>query len=150
VIISSWPRLVIGALVLMISAATGFVAWSVVTCAGGSAGPLWLGAVVLFGNVLAWWLLGRRVPSKPVLTVAFLPALAALSYTMSTIQLLFGHLAKGLSACSVIKAGQDFAPDGSEFLFIVFWVLACASFWGGLIPVVARAIRVHGGTSGNE
>ena len=148
--ISSWPRLVIGALILMISAATGFVAWSVVTCAGASAGPLWLGAVVLFGNLLAWWLLGRRVPSKPVLIVAVLPALAALSYTVSTFQLLFGHLANGLSACSVLKPGQEFASDGREFLFIILWVLASASFWGGLIPVVARAIRVHGGALDNE
>jgi hypothetical protein len=144
VTISSWPRLVIGTLVLMISAAIGFIAWSVETCAGASAGSLWLGAPTLFGTLLAWWLLGRRVPSKLVLVVALVPALAALSYTMSTIQLATGFLGKGLSACSVLKPGQDFAADGREFLFIILWVLACASFWGGLAPVVARAIRVHG------
>ena len=149
-IISSWPRLVIGGLVLIIGAATGFVAWSVVTCAGASAGSLWLGAVTLAANLLAWSLLGRRVPSKPVLIVAVLPALAALSYTISTIQLTIGFFGKGLSVCSVLKHGQDFAPDGREALFVLLWLLVSASFWVGLAPVVARAIRVHGGVTDDE
>jgi hypothetical protein len=150
VTISSWPRLVIGALVLMIGAANGFVAWSVVTCAGASAGALWMGTVTLFANLLAWWLLGRRMPSKLVLIVAALPALAALSYTISTIQLAAGFIGKGLSACSILRPGQEFAPDGREFWFIVLWFLVCASFWVGLAPVVARAIRVHGGSSDGD
>ena len=148
--ISSWPRLVIGTLVLMIGAATGFVAWSVVTCAGGSAGSLWLGAVTLFANLLAWALLGRRVPSKLVLIVALLPALAALSYTVSTIQFGAGFYGEGLSACSVLRPGREFAPDGRERMFVFLWFLVSVSFWGGLAPVVARAIRVYRGTSDNE
>ena len=147
--ISSWPRLVIGTLLLLIAAATGVLAWSVETCSGSSADSLWLGAVTLVTNIAGWGLLGRRVPSKPALFVAALPALAALSYSISTIQLAAGF-AKGLSACSVLKPGQDFAPDGQEPLFIILWLLVCVSFWAGLAPVVARAIRVHGGVANDE
>jgi len=147
--ISSWPRLVIGTLLLLVAAATGVLAWSVETCSGSSADSLWLGAVTLVTNIAGWGLLGRRVPSKPALFVAALPALAALSYSISTIQLAAGF-AKGLSACSVLKPGQDFAPDGQEPLFIILWLLVCVSFWAGLAPVVARAIRVHGGMANNE
>jgi len=147
--ISSWPRLVIGTLLLLLGAATGVLAWSLETCSGSSADSLWLGIATLVTNVAGWALLGRRVPSKPVLFVAALPALAALSYSISTIQLATG-LVKGLSACSVLKPGQDFAPDGQEPLFIILWLLVCVSFWAGLAPVVARAIRVHGGMSNNE
>jgi hypothetical protein len=149
VIISSWPRLVIGTLLLLIAAATGVLAWSVETCSGSSADSLWVGAVTLVANVAGWGLLGRRVPSKPVLFVAALPALAALSYSISTIQLATG-LFEGLSACSVLKTGQDFAPDGQEPLFVILWLLVCVSFWAGLAPVLARAIRVHGGTSDHD
>ena len=134
----------------MIGNATGMFAWSVETCANDSAGSLWVGAVTLAANVIAWVLLGRRVPSKLVLLVAVLPALAALSYTVSTVQLTAGYLGKGLSACDIIKAGQDFGMDGREPLFIVLWLLACISFWGGLAPVVLRAIRVHGGISDGD
>ena len=112
--ISSWPRLVIGTLTLMVSAATGMLAWSVETCAGDSAGSLWMGAVTLAANILAWALLGTRVPSKLVLLVAVLPALAALSYSLSTIQLASGYLLDGLGACAVMKPGQDFGADGRE------------------------------------
>jgi len=147
--ISSWPRLVIGTLLLLVAAATGVLAWSVETCSGSSADSLWLGAVTLVTNIAGWGLLGRRVPSKPALFVATLPALAALSYSISTIQLAAGF-AKGLSACSVLKPGQDFAPDGQEPLFIILWLLVCVSFWAGLAPVVARAIRVHGGVANDE
>ena len=148
--ISSWPRLVIGTLVLMIGSAGGLVAWSVETCSGGSADSLVMGAATLFANVLAWWLLGRRVPSKLVLLVALLPALAAISYTISTVQLAIGYLVHGLSACSVLKPGQEFGMDGRELPLVMLWLLVCASFWGGLAPVVARAIRVHGGVSESE
>lgn len=149
-IIASWPRLVFGTLLLMIGAATGMVAWSVETCTGAAADSLWTGAITLVANLVAWAFLARRMPSKPVLFVAALPALAALSYSVSTIQLAVGYFGHGSSACSVIKAGQDFPPDGREPLFVILWLLVCASFWGGLAPVVARAIRVHGGISGNE
>lgn len=148
--IASWPRLVIGTLLLMISAATGMMAWSVATCDGDSAGSLWIGAATLASNVLAWALLGRRVPSNLVLVVAFLPALAALSYTVSTIQLAAGYLGDGAGACSIIKASPEFGADGRELWFVLLWLMACISFWGGLAPVVARAIRVHGGTSNGE
>ena len=148
--ISSWPRLVIGTLVLMIGSAGGLVAWSVETCSGGSADSLVMGAATLFANVLAWWLLGRRVPSKLVLLVALLPALAAISYTISTVQLAIGYLGHGLSACSVLKPGQEFGMDGNEPFFVILWLFACFVFWGGLIPVIARAIRVHGGTSDSD
>ena len=148
--IRSWPRLVIGTLLLMISAATGMMAWSVATCDGAQAGSLWIGAATLAANVLAWAMLGSRMPSKLVLVVALLPALAALSYTVSTIQLAAGYFGDGLSACSVLKPGQAFAHDGREPLFIFLWLLVCISFWGGLAPVVVRAIRVHGGSSDGE
>lgn len=149
-IISSWPRLVIGTLLLLIGAATGMLAWSLETCTSALAGSLWIGAATLVTNLAAWALLGRRVPSRPVLFVALLPSLAALSYTVSTIQLAVGHFEKGLSACSVLKAGQEFGMDGREPLFIILWLLVCLSFWGGLGPVLARAIRVHGGPSNDE
>ena len=148
--ISSWPRLVIGTLTLMVSAATGMLAWSIETCAGNSAGSLWMGAVTLAANVLAWALLGTRVPSKLVLLVSVLPALAALSYSLSTFQLASGHLLDGLGACAVMKPGQEFGADGREPLFIALWLCVCLSFWGGLVPVVVRALRVHGGLSDDD
>ena len=147
---TSRARLIIGTFVLMLSAATGLVAWSVLTCAGGSTGGLWLGAVTLVANVLAWVLVGNRMPSKLVLVIALLPALAALSYTASTIQLAAGYFGDGLSACSVLRDGQDFPDDGREPLFIGLWFLVCTSFWGGLAPVAVRALRVHGGLSNGE
>ena len=146
-ITSSWPRLVIGTLVLMIGNVTGMFAWSIETCAANRADSLWIGALVLAGNVIAWLLLGRRVPSKPVLLVSFLPALAALSYTASTVQLVKGYVLHGLSSCSAMRTGVEFGWDGREPIFTVLWLLACLSFWGGLVPVVMRAIRVHGGSS---
>jgi hypothetical protein len=149
-ITASWPRLVIGTLMLMFGAATGIMAWSVATCAGGDAGSLWIGAATLALNVIAWLLLGRRVPSKLVLIVAFLPALAALSYTISTVQLTLGHVVHGRGVCEIMRPAQDFAPDGREPLFIGLWLLACISFWAGLAPVVLRAIRVYGGTSDSD
>jgi hypothetical protein len=148
--ISSWPRLVIGTLLLMIGTANGMLAWSVETCTGASADSLWRGIITLLANVVAWALLARRMPSRPVLFVAALPALAALSYSISTIQLAVGYFAHGLSACSVLKAGQEFPTDGREPLFIILWLLVCLSFWGGLAPVVARAVRVHGGLSNDD
>jgi hypothetical protein len=148
--VTSRARLIIGTFVLMLSAATGLVAWSVLTCAGGSTGGLWLGAVTLVANVMAWVLVGNRMPSKLVLVIALLPALAALSYTASTIQLAAGYFGDGLSACSVLRDGQDFPDDGREPLFIGLWFLVCTSFWGGLTPVAVRALRVHGGLSNGE
>lgn len=148
--LSTGQRLLIGTFVLMVGAATGLVAWSMLTCDGGSVGRLWLGAVTLVCNVLAWGLIGRRIPSKLVLVVACLPALAALSYTVSTIQLAAGFFGEGLSACSVIRNGPDFPHDGREPVFAILWFLVCTSFWGGLAPVVLRAFRVYGGSSDSE
>ena len=147
---TSGHRLFIGTFVLMLSGATGLVAWSVLTCAGGSAGGLWLGAVTLVANIFAWGLVGSRMPSKLVLVIGLLPALAALSYTISTIQLAAGYFGEGLSACSVLRDGQEFPRDGREPLFIFLWFLVCTSFWGGLVPVVVRALRVHGGISDGD
>jgi hypothetical protein len=150
VIIASWPRLVIGTLLLLIGAATGMLAWSIITCAGDSVDSLWTGAIALVANLIAWALLGSRMPSKLVLVVAALPALAALSYTASTIQLAVGYFGEGLSACDVLKDGAEFGHDGREPIFITLWLLVCLSFWGGLAPVVARAVRVHGGLANDE
>ncbi len=144
-ITASWPRLVIGTLILFIGAASGLLAWSVETCARDSAGSLWMGAIALAANAVAWTLLGRRVPSKPVLFVAALPALAAVSYSLSTFRLAKGYVCEGLSACAAMKPGQEFGFDGREPLFIGLWLLVVLSFWGGLAPVVARLLRVHGG-----
>jgi hypothetical protein len=145
VITSSWPRLVIGTILLLVGAATGVLAWTVETCTGGAADSLWTGGITLLANMLAWLLLGRRVPSKLVLFVAVLPAIAALSYSVSTAQLTIGYLGESQSACARITKSEAFAPDGREPLFITLWLLVCASFWAGLIPVVMRALRVHGG-----
>ena len=144
-ITSSWPRLVIGTILLLIGSATGVLAWTIETCSGGSADSLWTGAVTLLANLLAWLLLVRRVPSKLVLFVAVLPALAALSYSLSTAQLTIGYLSEGQSACALITKNEAFAPDSREPLFVILWLLVCASFWAGLVPVVMRALRVHGG-----
>lgn len=149
-ITSSWPRLVIGTLVLFIGAASGLLAWSVETCAGDSAESLWMGAIALAANAAAWTLLARRVPSKPVLFVAALPALAALSYSLSTFRLAKGYVFEGLSACAAMKPGQDFGFDGREPLFVALWLLVVLSFWAGLAPIIARALRVHGGLAQDD
>ena len=149
-ITSSWPRLVIGTLILFIGAASGLLAWSVETCARDSAGSLWMGAIALAANAAAWMLLGRRVPSKPVLFVAALPALAALSYSLSTFRLAKGYVFEGLSACAAMKPGQEFGFDGREPLFVALWLMVTLSFWAGLAPVIARALRVHGGLAQDD
>ena len=149
-ITSSWPRLVIGTILVLVGAATGVLAWTVETCTGGSADSLWTGAVTLLANLLGWLLLGRRVPSKLVLFVAVLPAIAALSYSLSTAQLTIGYLSEGQSACALITKDETFSPDGREPLFIILWLLVCASFWAGLVPVVMRALRVHGGLGDSD
>lgn len=141
-ITESWPRLVIGTILLFVGAATGLVAWSVETCAEPVANSLWTGAVALAANLLAWILLGRRVPSKLVLFVAFLPALAAILYTGSTVDLTLGYLFDGQGACALLTADSELGPDGREPFYIILWLLVCASFWGGLAPVVKRAISV--------
>ena len=149
-ITSSWPRLVIGTFILFIGGAAGLMAWSVETCAGGRANSLSIGVVALAANILGWILLGRRVPSKPVLFVAALPALAALSYTMSAVRLAKGYALEGLGACAAIKPGEEFGLDGREPLFVGLWLLVALSFWGGLAPVVSRAFRVHGGLASDQ
>jgi hypothetical protein len=85
-----------------------------------------------------------------VLFVAALPALAALSYSWSTLQLAVGYLFRGRGACALLKADETFPADGREPLFIFLWLLVCLSFWAGLIPVLMRALRVHGGFSERE
>ena len=149
-ITASWPRLVIGTILLFIGAAVGFFAWAVETCTGGSADSLWTGLIALACNSIAWLLLGRRVPSKLVLFVAVLPALAAMSYTWSTVQLTLGFVANGQGACALITGDEGSSMDGRELLFIVLWWLVSASFWVGLVPVVMRALRVHGGLGESE
>ena len=74
----------------------------------------------------------------------------SLSYTVSTIHLAVGYLAHGAGACAVIKQTAEFGQDGREPLFLALWMLTCISFWGGLAPVVLRAIRVHGGNSNGD
>ena len=90
------------------------------------------------------------MPSKLVLFVAVLPTLAALSYTLSAVQLTWGFLADGKGACFVITGEEGVGLDGREILFVPLWLLVCASFWGGLVPVVLRALRVHGGLGDSE
>ena len=149
-ITASWPRLVIGTILLFVGGATGVFAWAIETCANASADSLWTGAVTLAANLLGWILLGRRVPSKLVLFVAVLPALAALSYSWSTMQLTLGFVADGEGACRLITGDEEIGRDGREPLFILLWLLVSASFWAGLVPVVVRAIRVHGRLAEND
>ena len=142
-ITASWPRLVIGTICLFVGAAFGFLAWAMTTCIGGNADGLATGGIVaLAANAIAWLLLARRVPSKLVLFVAILPALAAAMYSWSTIQMGVGYLVHGESVCALITAEKDVGVDGREPLLIFLWLLVCASFWAGLIPVVRRAISV--------
>ena len=142
-ITASWPRLVVGTILLFIGAATGAMAWALETCSGGNADSLWTGGVTLIANVFAWMLLGSRVPSKLVLFVAVLPAIAALSYSYSTAQLTIGFLTDGQGACEYIMGDEEMGRDGRELWFIMLWLLASLSFWAGLVPVAIRALRVH-------
>jgi hypothetical protein len=142
VITSSWPRLVIGTILLFVGAAEGYLAWGLETCTGGAAGSLLTGGLVtLATNMLAWLLLARRVPSKLVLFVAALPALAALGYTLSTVQLT-GALFNGQGACELISGEKDIGRDGREAIFVILWWLASLSFWAGLATVARRAITI--------
>lgn len=143
-ITASWPRLVIGTILLFVGAAFGLMAWAVEMCVEGRADALVTGGfAALAANVLAWLLLARRVPSKLVLFVAALPALAALMYSWSTVQLGIAYGIDGRSICALITADKEIGPDGREPLFVGLWLLVCASFWGGLIPVLKRAVVVH-------
>lgn len=139
---SSWPRLVIGTILLILGAANGYMAWAVENCTGSKADSLILPAVItIVLNGLAWLLLARRVPSKLVLFVAVLPALAAISYTMTTLKIAYGYLVMGSSACATLT-GDPHVMDGREPMGIFLWSLASLSFWVGLLPVVRRAILV--------
>ena len=140
---ASWPRLVIGTILLFIGAGYGFLAWAVETCMSGQANALLTsGVVALIANIVAWLMLGSRVPSKLVLFVAALPALAALMYSWSTLQLSIGYLVNGKGACALLAGEEGAGTDGREALFIFLWLLVCASFWGGLVPVIRRAMVV--------
>ena len=140
-ITASWPRLVIGTILLFVGAAEGYLAWAWENCVDSVANSLIVPALVTLAiNVLAWLLLGRRVPSKLVLFVAVLPTLAAMSYTVTTAQITLGYL-RGTSVCATITGNvHDFT--GRDLIGIVLWLLVCLSFWVGLFPVVRRAISV--------
>jgi hypothetical protein len=150
VIIDSWPRFAAGTLFLLIAAATGVMAWTIETCTGGAADSLWTGAITLVLNIAAWMLLRSGAAPKLVLFVAALPMLAAVSYSLSTLQLTSGYVAHGRSACALITADDHFDPDGREPLFILLWLFVCASFWGGFVPAVVRAWRVYGASPEHE
>ena len=141
-ITASWPRLVIGTILLFVGAAEGYMAWALENCTGSQADSLTVPAVVTWVlNALAWLLLARRVPSKLVLFVAALPALAALSYSVTTLQIAYGYFAAAKSACATIT-GDPHGFDGREPLGILLWLLASASFWAGFVIVARRAFLV--------
>ena len=111
-ITASWPRLVIGTILLFVGAAEGYLAFSLENCAGPDASNFVIPALATWLlNALAWLLLARRVPSKLVLFVAALPALAALSYSYTTVQIAYGYFAAGKSACATIT-GNPSGPGG--------------------------------------
>jgi hypothetical protein len=140
---SSWPRLVIGTILLFVGAGYGYLAWAIETCMSGEANALMTsGVVALIANALGWILLARRVPSRLVLFVAALPAIAALIYSWSTLQRTIGYLVNGQGACALISADKGAGLDGREGLFILVWLLVCASFWAGFTVVARRAINV--------
>jgi hypothetical protein len=142
VITASWPRLVIGTILLFVGGAQGYLSSAVETCTGGDADSLLTGGLVTLGaNTLAWLLLARRVPAKLVLFVAILPALAALSYSWSTLQLTWSVFG-GEGACKLITGEDDLGRDGREAIFVTLWLLACAAFWAGIATVSRRAISV--------
>ncbi len=140
---ASWPRLVIGTILLLIGAAFGFLGWALETCMSGQANALATsGVVALAANLIAWLMLARRVPSKLVLFVAVLPTLAALMYSWSTWQLAAGYLGDGTGVCALVGADERAGIDGREPWFILLWSLVCGSFWAGLFPVIRRAVNV--------
>ena len=141
-ITASWPRLVIGTILLFVGAAEGYLAFALESCALPGSNSFIVPAVATWLlNALAWLLLGRRVPSKLVLFVSALPALAALSYTYTTLQVSYGYIAAAHSICTTIT-GEEHARVGSELLGILLWLLASASFWAGFAIVAKRAISV--------
>jgi hypothetical protein len=142
VITASWPRLVIGTIFLFVGAAEGYLAFALESCAlpGGNSFIVPAVATWLL-NALAWLLLGRRVPSKLVLFVAALPALAALSYSVTTLQVTYGYIAGAKGICTTIT-GEDHGGSGSDLLGILLWLLASASFWAGFAIVAKRAVSV--------
>jgi hypothetical protein len=82
------------------------------------------------------------VPSTAILFVAVLPALAAISYSVTTLQIAYGYMAAGTSACATVT-GDPHGLDGREGIGISLWLLASASFWVGLLLVVRRAMSVR-------
>jgi len=141
-ITASWPRLVIGTILLFVGAAEGYLAFALESCVGSGTNSFIVpGVATWLLNAFAWLLLARRVPSKLVLFVAALPALAALSYTVTTLQVTYGYVAGAKGICTTIT-GEDHGRSGSDLLGILLWLLATASFWAGLAIVAKRAISV--------
>jgi hypothetical protein len=141
-ITASWPRLVIGTILLFVGAAEGYLAFALENCVGPTANSFVIPALATWLlNALAWLLLARRVPSKLVLFVAALPALAALSYSITTAQIAYGYVVAGKGACATIT-GEPSGSAGGGLLDILLWLLACASFWAGFVIVARRAISV--------
>ena len=141
-ITASWPRLVIGTILLFVGAAEGYLAFALENCAGSGTNSFVIpGLATWLLNAFAWLLLARRVPSKLVLFVAALPALAALGYSYTTLQIAYGYVAAGKSACATIT-GDPSGPGGGGLLDILLWLLASASFWAGLAIVARRAISI--------
>jgi hypothetical protein len=143
VITLPWPRLVIGTILLFVGAAEGYLAWAFENCTMSVADSLTFPAVVTWIlNALAWLLLARRVPSKLVLFVSVLPALAAFSYSVTTLQIAYGYFVEAKSACATIT-GLQHGFDGREPLGILLWLLASTSFWAGFAIVARRAISIR-------
>lgn len=124
----------------MLAGLAGSMGW-IATCTGNAPDSLVVGVFVLPLNFLGMALLAWRPKPWPVVATAVLPALMAIPYTLNTIELAHGYLARGIGACDVPTDYGPWGPSGDEPFFLTIWFSAVAVFWLGLALAAWRAYR---------
>jgi hypothetical protein len=123
----------VGFALLYLAAFNGILPFNLGTCTQGGADGLW-GAVLslmlyLFGVVCL--LIAR--PSRPTYIAAF-PPLVLLAWQLKfTIELTYGYLVQGKSACAIMH-DLPYEFDGHEAYFIDLWLTMC------LVPLIGLSL----------
>ena len=126
----------LGAILLLLGAALGAMAFVVETCTGNAPDSLLVAPFVLGLNVLGFAALGWSSRPWVVGAVALIPGLAAVRYSFKTVL-----LASGVPACELItgETGWEQTPDHAHL--VMLWVATALSFWLGLAGALWRGVH---------